>query len=227
MGSVELAILKVAQEAGYVEQIPDSEEEIREEALYFVSEAKDAIQQSKFKKDKTVKAIVELGKQLESAQNRQEEGKDIFGAPEVASYKGLPIPEDPKRDPASLPDDFTGLSPKEVMKLHAQYNAYYGRARWLLAIATNKLAGATHLRDAEYRKSYRRIFEDTESKKLTQPQLEAAAKSTEEYQRLDETVRVFQEDVTTYKALTEIYLGNVERLSREWTMRQDEDKAGR
>jgi hypothetical protein len=110
------------------------------------------------------------------------------------------------------------------MRLHAQYNAYAARARWLLAIATNKLAGATYLRDAEYRKVYRREYEATKESKPTRDLLEFAAKSSPEYESLDSAVRAFQEDVTTFKALTEIYGDNVDRLSREWTMRQDEDK---
>lgn len=221
MESVELAILKVAQEGGYLEQIPEEKDQIAEEARFYVQQAEEAFQDRKFRKDKTVLAILNLAKGVN--QNKQEEGKDIFGAPETQVWKSLPIPSDIKGDPTAMPIDFSEVGAKELMRLHSVYNGYFARARWMLASATNKLASATHLRDAEYRRAYKAAVEGAESK-LTQPQLEVIAKADDEYLKLDERVRIFQEDVTSLKALTEIYSGNVDRLSREWTMKQDEEK---
>jgi len=223
MESVELAILKVAQEGGYLEQIPEEKDQIAEEARFYVQQAEEAFQDRKFKKDKTVLAILNLAKDFESSVNKQEEGKDIFGAPETQVWKSLPIPSDVKGDPTALPIDFSEVNAKELMRLHSVYNGYFARARWMLANATNKLASATHLRDAEYRRAYA-LAVNTATEKLTQAQYDVNAKTDEEYLKLDERVRIFQEDVTSLKALTEIYSGNVDRLSREWTMRQDEEK---
>lgn len=228
MGSVELAILKEAQSGGFLKQIPETDEEISSEAEYYLSEAREAVKKPEFKKDKTVKAIISLGekldKQKETSANKQEEGKDIFGAPETATYRGLPVPSDPVGDPTPMPIDFTDLTPKEIMRLHAVYNGYAARARWMLSVAINKLASATHLRDAEYRKAYRGVFDAQSEKKFTQAVIDAVARTDEKVIKAEETVRVLQEDVTSLKALVEIYAGNVDRLSREWTMRQDEDK---
>ena len=225
MGSVELAILKTAQEGGYLEEIPEGEAEIAEEARFYVQKAEEAFQDRKFKKDKTVIAILNLRDQLNKASsiNKTEDGKDIFGAPENEVWKSLPVPSDIKGDPTAMPIDFSELTAKEIMRLHAVYNGYFARARWMLANATNKLASATHLRDAEYRRSYAAAV-NIASEKLTRDQYDINAKTDEEYLKLDERVRIFTEDVVSLKALTEIYSNNVDRLSREWTMRQDEEK---
>ena len=218
MGSVELAILKAAQTGGYLDALPEDSEDIIKEAHFYLAEATKAYEDG-MKGDKTIKEIMNLGKKL----NYQTDGP-ILGSDEVMLYRGLPIPEDLHGEPTKLPEDFTQLSPKEIMRLHSIYNAYAARARWMLAIATNKMANVTHLRDAEYRRAYSEIHEANSEKKLTQPLLDAAARNDPEFIKLNDRVKVFTEDVTTLKALTEIYYGNVDRLSREWTMRQDEDK---
>ncbi len=62
---------------------------------------------------------------------------------------------------------------------------------------------------------------DGEKSKLKEV-LDAEAREDPEFEKLDGEVRNHQNDVTTLKALVDIYGGNVDRLSREWTMRQDE-----
>jgi len=219
MGQIELAILKAAQAGGYLEKLPEDPEDIIKEANFYLAEATKAYEEDGMKGDKAIKEIINLGKKL-GAQTDEE----IFGSDKPEVFRGLPVPENPRHDPTPLPVDFTELSPKEIRRLHAEYNAYAARARWMLAVTTNKLAGVVHLRDAEYRSAYKQIHEDNVEKKLTQPLLEAAAKQTEEYVKLDNKASIYQTDVNSYKALAEIYVGNVERLSREWTMRQDEDR---
>lgn len=218
MGSVELAILKTAQEGGYLDAVPEDEDEIAKMAEYYLQEAHKSFEDG-MKGDKTIKAIINLGKKL-----GEEKVEPIFGSDKPRLYRGLPEPEDLHGEPTPLPRDFTELSPKDIRKLHAEYNAYYARARWMLAVATNKLAGKTSLRDAQYRQAYMDAYELAGERKPTKDILDFTARSNERVKELDETVRKFQEDVTSYKALTEIYGGDVDRLSREWTMRQDEDK---
>ncbi len=221
MGSVELAILKAAQEGGYLDTIPEDPNDIVREANYYVIEA-DKAYKNGMKGDKTIIAIRNLAKKMGEEQDKADQA--IFGSDKPKLYRGLPEPEDLHGEPTSLPRDFTELSPKEIRKLHAEYNAYYARARWMLAVATNKLAGKTSLRDAEYRKAYMNAYTIAGEKKPTREVLDFTASSDERVKELNDAVRAFQEDVTSYKALTEIYGGDVDRLSREWTMRQDEDK---
>ena len=221
MGSVELAILKAAQEGGYLDAIPEAEDEITEQANFYLKEAQEAVKDSKFKKDKTIKEIINLGEQL-----GKQTADVLFGDGKVDLYRGLPVPEDLHVEPTPLPADFTELSSKEIMRLHSIYNAYYARARWMLAVTTNKLANVVHLRDAEYRRAYKDIVEDAEvdSKKPTRDYIDSLARQDVAYIDYDNKVKLHSEDVTSYKALVEIYESNVDRLSREWTMRQDEEK---
>lgn len=221
MGSVELAILKAAQEGGYLDVIPETEDEITEQANFYLKEAQEAVKDSKFKKDKTIKEIINLGEQL-----GKETTDELFGTGEPQLYRGLPVPEDLHGEPTPLPADFTELVPKEIMRLHSIYNAYYARARWMLAITANKLANVAHLRDAEYRRAYKEIVEEAEvdGKKPTKDYIDSLARQDDAYVDYDNKVKLYSEDATSYKALVEIYGGNVDRLSREWTMRQDEEK---
>lgn len=220
MGQVELAILKIAQEGGYLEGIPEEEEDIIREANFYLAEANKAYEDG-MKKDKTIVAIRNLGEQL-----GKEAAEDVFGDSSSELYRGLPVPEDLHGEPTQMPSDFTELSAKEIMRLHAQYNAYFGRARWMLAIVSNRLSNVIHLRDAEYRRAYREISDAARKKdeKLTKDYIDSLAREDTAYIDYDNKARLHNEDVVAYKALVEIYSGNVDRLSREWTMRQDEEK---
>jgi hypothetical protein len=218
MGSVELSILKVAQEGGYLETIPEDEEDIIREANFYLAEANKAYENG-MKGDKTIQAIRNLGEQL-----GKEVTDELFGTGTPELYRGLPVPEDLYREPSPMPLDFTELGDKQLRKLHGEYNAYLARSRWMLAVSINRLAGVTHLRDAEYRRAYKEIAEAASEKKHTKDMLDTLARGDEKYIDLDNKARLYNEEVVSYKALTEIYSGNVDRLSREWTMRQDEEK---
>ncbi len=220
MGQIELAILKSAQAGGYLDKIPENDEDIISEANFYLEEAQKSYENG-MKGDKTIKEIINLGKKL-----GKQTTDELFGSEETQLYRGLPVPPDIHSEPVPMPFDFTELSPKEVMKLHAQYNAYLGRARWMLAVMTNKLSNVVHLRDAEYRRAYREISDEAKKRdeKPTKDYIDTLARQDEAYVDFDNKARLHNEDVVSYKALVEIYSGNVDRLSREWTMRQDEEK---
>jgi hypothetical protein len=203
-----------------LDKIPENDEDIVSEANFYLQEATKSYENG-MKGDKTIKEIVNLGKKL--GQNTVDE---LFGSDETHLFRGLPVPPDIHNEPVPMPFDFSELTPKELMKLHAQYNAYLGRARWMLAVMTNSLAGVISIRDAEYRRAYREIFEESTNNgvKLTKDYIDSLAREDVAYVDYDNKAKLHNEDVVSYKALVEIYGGNVDRLSREWTMRQDEEK---
>lgn len=148
-----------------------------------------------------------------------------FSESDLREVEGLPIP--PAVEAAysqEMPVDLTELGDKAVRKLYSAFNSYLGRARWKLALASSNLSNATHLRDDAYRVSYLKVLRETSSagEKLTQAALEAVAKDTEEYKEWSDRVNEYNAEVTNWKALVEIYGGNVDRLSREWTMRTEQ-----
>ena len=57
MGSVELAILKAAQEGGYLDAIPEDDDEIKKEAYFYLAEATKEFEGG-VKGDKTIKEIM-------------------------------------------------------------------------------------------------------------------------------------------------------------------------
>jgi len=220
MGSVELSILRLAQEGGYLDAIPEDEDDIIKEAYFYLEEANKAYENG-MKKDKTIQAIRSLGEKL-GAQTTDA----LFGTDKIQLYRGLPVPEDLHGDPSPMPLDFTELGDKQLRKLHGEYNAYLARARWMLAVMSNRLSGVIHLRDAEYRRAYREISEEAKKRdeKPTKDYIDSLAREDVAYVDYDNKAKLHNEDVVSYKALVEIYGGNVDRLSREWTMRQDEEK---
>lgn len=215
-----LAVLKIAQEGGYLEtSLPENEMEILELADFYISHAqKEASSSAKMKNDPVIKQILAI--RSASLEQKSERNYQEF----ANRKEQLPIPPDIERDATPLPLDFTLLGDKEVRQLHGEYNAYLGRARWLLAQAINKLSDTTHLRDDAYRKAYAAVFSklSLQDARPTKDLVDSLAKDEKEYKKYDEDVRKYNKEVVTYKALVEIYDGNVDRLSREWTFRQNE-----
>jgi len=139
--------------------------------------------------------------------------------------EGLPIPKPTEEAvPYDMPTDLTDLGDKELRRLHSAFNAYLGRARWLLAIATSNLANATHVRDEEYRMGYKEAYGLAEraGTRLTKDSLDNMAKDYGPYKDWNDKVLKHSNEVTQWRALADIYSGNVDRLSREWTMRTEQ-----
>lgn len=144
------------------------------------------------------------------------------GRPEVE--RGLAVPAEIQGEATPMPRDLTQISDMEVRKLHGEYNALLARATWLVAITASDLMNAEHLRDDRLRRAIRgldRIDPDTEKPKLSKV-LEAEAAEDPGYREWEERVRQHEQELEQYKALKEIYKGNVAVLSREASMRNDE-----
>jgi hypothetical protein len=139
--------------------------------------------------------------------------------------EGLPIPQRTEEEaPLNMPTDLTDLGDKALRRLYSAFNSYLGRARWMLAISSSNQANATHLRDESYRVSFLSAYKKSklEGEKLSQAILEQLAQDTENYKSWSVKVRKHSDEVTSWRALSDIYSKNVEVLSREWSMRIDE-----
>ena len=222
--------------------MPENDEELVDLAQYYVEEAQLAVKEGM--NNEHLSAIINLSKVSPPVLSEPAESPNIDGGPpgeikhvdpdptrnipreEVFAVKeGLPVPQAiPESAVFNMPTDLTDLGDKELRRLHSAFNHYLGRARWLLAISSSNLANATHLRDESYRASYIKALKKSqlEGEKLSQAALEMTAKDTEEYQAWSEKVNSHNKEVTSWKALVEIYGGNVDRLSREWTMRTEQ-----
>lgn len=162
--------------------------------------------------------------------------RETEAAPADSSAEGmvrkenLPIPKGMgAEEPPDMPRDLVELGDREVRRYHGIYNAFAARARWLLGVATSDLANATYLRDEALRSARRQVdrLDPATEKARTIETINDEAKEDPDYQMWSERVNKHSHDVGIWKTLVEIYQGNVDRLSREWTMRTDEYERGR
>lgn len=229
------AVLRECQSGGfYNDPIPISGDETIQLAQDWYQEAKKEADRGV--KHPTVIAIVNLVEgQLEQQGNTAiaDNGKVEESDPELAATSDLdklalehrlPLPQEFDGEPSLMPRDSDDITDKQIRRLSLEYNSYLGRAKWLLAIAQSDLANATHLRDRALRKAFKVVHEEL-VKKEQRPTKDIVASLAEENEEVVEwngRVKEHQNHVTAYKALVEIYGGNVERLSREATLRQYE-----
>jgi flagellar basal body rod protein FlgC len=148
-----------------------------------------------------------------------------FSESDLRDYEGLPIPQAVESAYAQdMPTDLTELGDKAVRRAYSAFGSYLNRARWRLAIANSNLANANHLKDEAYRTEYIRVKREaiTNEEKLTIEDLQNLAKDSDQYKEWSKRVADHSAEATNWKALVEIYGGNVDRLSREWTMRTEQ-----
>jgi hypothetical protein len=228
------------------EAIPESEDELIEKGLYLYTEAKKGFHELGIKNN-TLQTILFIGSAEEipgknvadsyprrssgglSESDERETVLDHTDVPVSVSdpltvaqslvlKENLPMPPHMEGDPEEMPSDFSKVADKQIRKLSGIYNAYLGRVTYLLGVATTDLMNAEHLFEHAKNKALRGL--DTE-KKLAKI-IEAEVAADVEVSKWSDSVSEHQKEVTMLKALKEIYSGNVERLSREWTMRQNE-----
>jgi hypothetical protein len=165
------------------------------------------------------------GKEKKVAETYPRRSSGGFSESDLREYEGLPIPQAVEESvPQEMPTDLTELGDKAVRRLYSTFGSYLGRARWRLATANSNLANATHLRDEAYRTQYIKVKREavTNEEKLTIEDLQNLAKESEEYKEWSSRVKDHTNEATNWKALVDIYGGNVDRLSREWTMRTEQ-----
>jgi len=219
-----LQVLEEAKSGGFWDgELPGEEDKVIELGEYYVKEARNAKENiAGMSRNKTVRAILNI--YSVAIQEKSEKNFQEYAGVEIDS--GLPIPEDMAGEPTPLPVDFTTIGDIQLRQLHGEYHAYLARARWLLAIAQNKLASATHLRDEAYRVAFQKEHINLEllGQRATKDVVDTAARGDSEYKEQNDLVKRHQGEVNIYKALVDIYEGGVDRLSRDWTMRTEEDK---
>lgn len=142
--------------------------------------------------------------------------------------ENLPVPQHIEGDPDPMPRDLSSdtVTDKVIRKLSGEYQAYLSRTTYLLGLATSDLMNAEHLLEAERSRVWRGLDlidpnGDGKKQKLVKL-IEAEILADAKVAKLTGEVNHHQKMVIMLKSLKEIYGGNVERLSREWTMRQNE-----
>lgn len=232
------AILNEAISGGDLDVLPETEEEILELAEYFATEAEKAYNAGWGKTNETVKAIIGLTAEeessnesthLESQAEANAESSSV-GSSSVAFFKGLPQPElSDGAEGFHMPWNIADLSPVQLRKYHGIMNHYYGAARYQLAEESSTLREKELLKDDAFRSALTKASADNVRQETKKPGtvLTAEAESDAEYRKYALEVNAHEQNVIKLKALVEIYGKNVDVLSREATIRQNEFERSR
>lgn len=134
--------------------------------------------------------------------------------------EGLPIPGELEGEPPVLPRDLTQVGDTEFRRLHSEFSAAYSRANFLATLAQADDYGTKQLMDKTYAKAL--LQAGAGDHKKTVPVIESEAKNSPEFlEVLDQYTKAHIQ----WKILREYAEGlqdTCDRLSREWSMRQDE-----
>lgn len=218
------AILNEAISGEFLDTMPETEEEILEQGQYFAEQAQKEYNSGWGKSNETVVAIVNLLPSEEPANSPSQAQPDSgVGSGSSAFFRGLPLPQANESEPIQMPFDVSSLSDSDIRKYHGIFNHYFSRVRYELAEENSQLVAAEHLRDEAFRQAYSRLDKDGKTLKA----LETEAMARPEYISWNNNVLDHEKNVIKLKALSEIYAKNVEVLSREATIRQNEYERSR
>lgn len=219
------AILLEAVAGEYLDEVPESEEEILEQAAYYAEEAEKAYNEGWGKNNEHIKAIVKLSSEEPANSPSFAQQENGVGSGSSAFFKGLPLPQGVEEEPVEMPYNVSSLTDEDVRRYHGIFNHYYGRVRYSLAEENAKLVAAEHLRDDAFRKAFLKV-KQRETAGTIKAQ-EAEAMEDQEFISWNRNVLDHEKNVLKLKALAEIYSKNVEVLSREATIRQNEYERSR
>jgi hypothetical protein len=140
--------------------------------------------------------------------------------------KTLPVPVDPNEEEPELPFDLTSISDRELRFLHGAYGAYFSRANYLYSIEEAGLSAAKQIAD-EHEDEYIATADrkDIGGKPKTGALLKIeAAKADPAILKWRERENNHARRAKRLSRMRDIYEKNVERLSREGTLRYEERK---
>lgn len=221
-----LAILNEAKSGGMLKkQIPfDTETQIKL-ANYVVEEAR-------ARKDKgengphITNILFTADVDWTNSLKEDEDDKKFNSYLKAELENGLPIPPEIKGDIPELPMDLTIISLKELRRLHGAFNACAARVGFLYAMEETAEAAAKMIAN-NYEEKYiatadrKDIGGKAKAMKLLQIE---AAENYPQIKKWRSRERDHSIKANQYKRLLESYNQSCDRLSREFTMRQDESQ---
>lgn len=229
------AILNEALNGEFLDpsEYPVEEEEILKDANFYADHAKKEYNTGWGKGNDTIRAIVTLLEASEEAANSLDQSAQedqLSSSASSAFFRDLPIPHvSPGAQGIEMPWDIAGLSDLQLRKYHGLMSHYFSAARYLLAEENALLDGSEKIKDDAFRKALKRISDEAIKKdtKKSAVVLNAEASLDESFQEWDEKVKQHEGDAGRLKALVDIYGKNVDVLSREATIRQNEFERSR
>ena len=132
-----------------------------------------------------------------------------------STFMNLPIPKDWDGPHPDMPMDVTKLSDNDIGKLYSQFGFLLSRVSWLVGREKSRLVNAEHLRDYHFTAALAAQTDGTVDAK------KAAANMNDDVVAWDKNIVEHKQNVHQLQAMRDVFSGNVERLSREWSMRTD------
>lgn len=246
------AILNVCKEGGYFDgDLPSDEGALLEKGEYFLNEARKCYDDVGMRNDTIMTVLKLAGDDVQNpgepsptdpgpvelpprGDPDEKPEPDLPPGPspaEEAKKEGffpkgenLPVPPEIEGDATPMPKDITLLSDRGVRRLSGEYSAFLGRVTWLVACESSALKNAEALKISEYRKALRQAKSDADlqGEKITGAMADAKAGLAPTVVEWDTKLKEHESALEKLKALREIYKNNVDRLSREASMRNDE-----
>lgn len=135
----------------------------------------------------------------------------------------MPVPMDLERPPEGMPEDLTMVGDIEQRRLHSQFNALAARSRYLRGFEDALARACKRLRQS-YMKTAMKDARVELGKDASVTEVTQRAEDDESVSTWTERMVRHQERADAYKTFFDIYAEHVVVLSRDWTMRDQEQR---
>jgi hypothetical protein len=222
---VALSLINECKNRGYYDlPIPEEENKIIAVAQKLNEKATEAYNSGKRGED--IKTIVSIGQTLNSMEEETLDDKR-FNSLIMEEIEGLPVPPKPEGEEIQMPFSLETLTDREILKYIGIFNSCAAYANYQYSLEEAAEASAKIIANEYFDKFLvESPKKDPETNKpKTNRQLEAEAmvnnKDISKWRKLQQEHSV---KANRYKRLRDIYTDNCERLSRAFTVIQDERK---
>jgi hypothetical protein len=137
---------------------------------------------------------------------------------------GMPTPMDLERPPTEMPDDLTSIGDIEQRRLHSQFNALASRARYLQGIEAAKARACGRVKDNYLKQPMRDARKELGSGASVGEVRGLAEEKSEVVQTWTAREQRHADRAEAYGTFRSFYSTDVEVLSRDWTMRSQEEQ---
>lgn len=143
----------------------------------------------------------------------------------VADYQplGMPVPMDLARPPSPMPDDLTQVDDISARAYHSQFNALAARARYLHGLEAAKARAC----DRVYKfnlKGAMRVARESLGQSASVTEVQQLAEDNELVEPWMRRRDLHADRAEAYRTFLTFYTEDVSVLSRDWTMRDKEER---
>ena len=219
------SVINEAKSRGYYDKpMPEDNQVIS--VAEFLSKAAEEVYQ-KGKRGEDIMAVLKAVETFKNFNSQEENDPDTkrYNSFVNMDLSGLPKPEKVDGQEISMPFSLESLSDTEILKYIGIYNSCSAYANYLYSLEESGEASAKLIADEYFDKFLVTASkkDDETNKPKTARQLEAEAMNKDEnlkkWRKLQKEHSI---KANRYKRLRDIYSDNCERLSRAFTIKQDE-----